>query len=61
MRVGKNFYLKNSPIDYNKGVQAYCKRKVSVYGKPNEQSDTYQVGVQVPCSVLSKVPKENYL
>lgn len=26
---GKKGYTKNSPISYNKGVQAYCKRKVS--------------------------------
>jgi len=35
MRVGNKKLNKKSPFKYNKGVQAYCKKKGEVYGKPN--------------------------
>ena len=38
----KKELYKNAPINYNKVDQAYCKRKVSVYDKPNEQSGAYK-------------------
>jgi len=46
---------KISPIDYNKVVQVYCRKKGEMYGKPNKQSGAYQMDVQVPYRVYSEV------
>ena len=36
MRVeGKKLY-KKTPFDYNEDVQAYCRKKGEMYGKPNK-------------------------
>ena len=32
---GNKKLYKKSPFKYNKGVQAYCKKKGEMYGKPN--------------------------
>ena len=61
MRVGNKSYTKISPIDYNKDVQAYCRKKGEMYGKPNKQSGAYQMGVQVPHRVYSEIPQESNL
>ena len=45
MRVEAKGLYKDSPFCYNEEVQAYCKKKGELYGKPNEQSGAYQVDV----------------
>lgn len=48
MWVGnKKLYKKNSPIGYNKAVLGLLQKNGEMYGKPNKQSGTYQVGEQV--------------
>ena len=61
MRVeGKKLY-KKTPFDYNKDVQAYCRKKGEMYGKPNAQSGTYQVGVQISHRIYAQVQEKSDL